>query len=65
MNNQTFAERLRDIRTRAGWSRAKMFDRVGVPQRTIEDWEASKRTPPEYVQKLVIDRMLLEIENDK
>lgn len=63
--NQTFAEELRTIRTEAGWSRPKMVERVGVPLRTIEDWEGGKRTPPEYVQRLVIDRLLLEIEKDK
>ena len=65
MNNQTFAEELRKMRTKAGWSRPKMVDRVGVPLRTIEDWESEKRTPPEYVQHLVLDRLQLEIENDK
>ena len=63
--SQTFAEDLRAIRTEAGWSRPKMVERVGVPLRTIEDWESGKRTPPDYVQKLVIDRLLLEIEKDK
>lgn len=57
MNNETFANQLRTMRTRAGWSRAKMHDQMGVPQRTIEDWEAGKRTPPEYVQRLVLDRL--------
>lgn len=61
---ETFAEKLRRIRTEAGWKRPKMVERVGVPVRTIEDWEAGKMTPPEYVQKLVIDRLLLEIERD-
>lgn len=65
MTNQTFAAELFTLRTMAGWSRPKMVDRVGVPLRTIEDWEAGKRTPPEYVQKLVLDRLRLEIEKDK
>ena len=42
-----------------------MVERVGVPLRTIEEWESTRRTPPEYVQKLVIDRLILEIEKDK
>lgn len=63
--SQSFTEELRTIRTDAGWSRPKMVERVGVPLRTIEDWESGKRTPPEYVQRLVIDRLLLEIEKDK
>lgn len=63
--SETYAERLRAMRTGAGWSRPKMVDRVGVPLRTIEDWEAGKMTPPDYVQKLVLDRLQLEIEIDE
>ena len=42
-----------------------MVERVGVPLRTIEDWESEKRIPPDYVQHLVLDRLQLEIEKDK
>lgn len=63
--SQTYAEKLRQIRTDAKWSRQKMVERVGVPLRTIEDWEAGKMTPPDYVQRLVMDRLRLEIEKDK
>ena len=63
--SQTYAEQLRAMRTGAGWSRPKMVERVGVPLRTIEDWEAGKATPPTYVQKLVLDRLQLEIEKDE
>lgn len=62
--DKTFAEELRATRTNAGWSRPKMVERVGVPLRTIEDWESGKRIPPEYVQRLVLDRLILEIEKD-
>ena len=61
---KTFAQKLHTMRTEAGWSRPKMVERVGVPLRTIEEWEAGNRTPPEYVQKLVLDRLQLEIEKD-
>ena len=62
---ETYADKLRKMRTSARWSRPKMVERVGVPLRTIEDWEAGKMTPPEYVQRLVLDRLQLEIEKDK
>lgn len=62
---ETFAEKLKAVRTEAGWSRPKMVERVGVPLRTIEDWESAKRTPPDYVQNLVLDRLKLEIEKEK
>ena len=52
------------MRTEAGWSRPKTVERVGVPLRTVEQWEAGNRTPPEHVQKLVLDRLQPEIEKD-
>lgn len=61
----TFAEKLKAMRTEAGWSRPKVVERVGVPLRTLEEWEAERRTPPDYVQRLVLDRLALEIEKDK
>jgi len=36
----------------------------GQKKRTIEDWETGKRTPPEYVKALVIEKLKL-IEKDK
>ena len=64
-NDKTFADQLRELRTALGWSRDKMHDRIGVPKRTIEDWEACRRTPPEYVQNLVLDRLQLEIDTKR
>ena len=61
----TFAEKLKAMRTEAGWTRPKVVERVGVPLRTLEEWEANRRTPPDYVQRLVLDRLALEIEKDK
>ena len=61
----TFAEKLKAMRTEAGWTRPKVVERVGVPLRTLEEWEANRRTPPDYVQHLVLDRLALEIEKDK
>ena len=26
---------------------------VGIPVRTLEDWEAGRRTPPEYIPRLI------------
>lgn len=31
-----------------------MAEKLSIPIRTIQDWEAGRRTPPEYVEKLVI-----------
>ena len=33
----------------AGMSQKKLAERFGIPLRTLEDWCAGKRQPPEYV----------------
>lgn len=44
-------------RKAAGLSRADTAKELKIPVRTIEDWEAEKRTPPEYVEVLVIEKL--------
>ena len=52
-------------RRAAGLSRADMERELKIPARTIEDWESGKRTPPEYVETLVIEKLRrMEIKND-
>ena len=29
------------------------MDAIGIPVRTLEDWEAGRRTPPEYIPRLI------------
>ena len=42
-----------DIRKEAGLSRKAFSEHLGIPLRTIEDWEAGRRTPPEYIPRLI------------
>ena len=42
-----------ELRSLAGISRPEFSRRYGVPIRTLEDWEAGRRTPPEYVISLL------------
>lgn len=42
-----------DLRSLIGLSRSEFSRRYGVPIRTLEDWEAGRRTPPEYVISLL------------
>lgn len=54
---ETFAERLKAARAATGMSQQAMADRMLIPKRTIEDWEAGRRTPPEYVQRFVLNEL--------
>ena len=42
-----------EIRTILGVSRAEFSRRYGIPVRTLEDWDAGRRTPPEWLLNLL------------
>ena len=46
----TDSERIRKI---LGVSRAEFSRRYGIPLRTLEEWDAGRRTPPSYVVSLL------------
>lgn len=45
--------RICNLRSLTGLSQQAFSDKYEIPKRTIEDWEAERRTPPEYVIKLL------------
>ena len=61
MNNnerpETFSEKLKQARKAAGLSQKGMAERMLIPKRTIEKWEIGERTPPEYVQRFVLNEL--------
>ena len=56
--------KIKQARKNAGITQKQMSEILNIPQRTIEDWETGKRTPPVYVKTLVIEKLKL-IEKDK
>lgn len=46
-------ERIRSVREKTGMNRKEFSDCFKIPLRTIEDWEAGKRNPPEYVSRML------------
>ncbi len=34
-------------------SRKEFSNHTGIPVRTLEDWEAARRTPPDYIPRLL------------
>ena len=57
MTKQTYAEQLKVARAAIGLSQAKLAEWSTVPRRTIEDWETGRRVPPDYVQRLVLEKI--------
>ncbi len=55
---------LKEARLVAGLTQQQMSERLEIPKRTIENWEAGIRKCPAYVERLVI-KELLSIADDK
>ena len=47
------ATRIKELRESVNMSRKEFSEHTGIPVRTLEDWEASRRTPPEYIPRLI------------
>ena len=47
------SEKIRMLREQTGMNRKEFSMHVGIPVRTLEDWEAGRRTPPEYLPRLI------------
>lgn len=47
------AKQIKELRESTGLNRKEFSLRVGIPLRTLEDWEAGRRTPPEYIPRLI------------
>lgn len=46
--------KIREARIAADLTQDAMAEKLGIPKRTIQDWEAGRRNPPDYVERLVI-----------
>lgn len=47
------AKRITELREEVGENRKEFSVHTGIPVRTLEDWEAGRRTPPEYIPRLI------------
>ena len=47
------AKSIKELRENTGMSRKDFSEHTGIPVRTLEDWEAGRRTPPEYIPRLI------------
>ncbi len=46
-------QKVRELRESTGMNRRQFSEHMGIPVRTLEDWEYGKRTPPEYVPRMM------------
>ena len=51
---------IKKIRKEAGMTQKVFSEFFGIPVRTLQDWEAGLRTPPDYVVRLLPYKLNLE-----
>ena len=54
------ATTIKELRESTGMSRKEFSEHTGIPVRTLEDWEAGRRTPPNYIPRLIAYQLLFE-----
>lgn len=52
-----FSKKLKAARKAARLTQTALAENTLIPFRTIQDWEGGKHTPPEYVQRLVLNEL--------
>ena len=52
------AKIIKELREQTGMNRREFSEYTKIPIRTLEDWEAGKRTPPEYIPRLLTYQLM-------
>lgn len=53
-------KRLKDLRKMKEMNRREFSEYMGIPLRTMEEWEAGRRKMPDYVLRLISYRVKVE-----
>ena len=51
--DMNIAQKITELRESVGENRKEFSVHTNIPVRTLEDWEAGRRTPPEYIPQLI------------
>ena len=49
--------KIKAAREAAGLTQAEVFEALRIPMRTLQDWENDRRTPPEWAELLIIEKL--------
>lgn len=51
-------ETVKEARKAKGWTQAQLSAALGIPRRTIENWDSGSRAPTDWCKRLVIDNIV-------
>lgn len=54
------SKKIRELRNETGLNRKQFAEHFQIPLRTVEEWEAGRRKPPEYIPRLIKYQILYE-----
>jgi DNA-binding transcriptional regulator YiaG len=66
-HNMDTVKELKSLRESVGMNLTDFSAHLGIPRRTMDDWEKGKRKPPDYILELISYRLKYEAlvgEND-
>ena len=46
--------KIKEVRKELGLTQIQIYETLGIPTRTQQDWEGEKRTPSEWLEAMVI-----------
>lgn len=49
--------KIKAARIAAGLTQAEVYELLRIPLRTLQDWENERRTPPEWAELLIIEKL--------
>ena len=49
---------IKEARQAVGITQKELSELLEIPLRSLENWESGKRTPPSYVEKLIVEKLL-------
>lgn len=59
-NSMELSEKIHALRAETGLNRKQFAEHFQIPLRTVEEWEAGRRKPPEYILRLIKYQILYE-----
>ena len=56
--------KIKETRLAAGLSRQEVCDIIGIPYRTLQNWECDVRSPADWIENLVIAEIMRNKKNE-
>ena len=48
---------IKEARIEVGFTQKQVQDLIGIPIRTLQNWEAGVRKCPDYIERLVVEKI--------